>query len=161
MVIRIRGSVGVSPHVRKILLKLNLRQENNATFVKLDMKMIEMLKLAGPYVVWGYPSMKYVRELIYKRGYGRIPGNSGERFALSNNAIIEEHLGNFGIICVEDLVHEIYNVGPNFTQSAAFVWPFRLSAPMGGFKRKVLQIAEGGKYGNRMEKINDLVHKML
>lgn len=28
--------------------------------------------------------------------------------------IIEESLGKFGIICVEDLIHEIFTAGPNF-----------------------------------------------
>ena len=86
---------------------------------------------------------------------------SSKRVALSNNAIIEEQLGEFGMICVEDLVHEIFSVGPHFKQAAAFIWPFRLSAPLGGFKKKVLHVSEGGEYGNREDKINELVQKML
>ena len=30
-----------------------------------------MLKLVQPYVTYGFPSLKTVRELIYKRGYGK------------------------------------------------------------------------------------------
>ena len=30
-----------------------------------------MLKLVQPYVTYGYPSLKTVRELIYKRGFGK------------------------------------------------------------------------------------------
>ena len=52
--------------------------------------------------------MKSVRELIYKRGYGKV---RGQRIPISENSVIEGVLGKFGIICIEDLVHEIYTVG--------------------------------------------------
>lgn len=31
-----------------------------------------------------------------------------------------------GIICVEDLVHEIYSVGDNFQAATNFLWPFKV-----------------------------------
>ena len=55
--------------------------------------------------------MKTVRELIYKRGYGKV---NGQRVALSDNAVIDENVGNIGIQSTEDLIHEIFTVGPNF-----------------------------------------------
>ena len=51
-----------------------------------------------------------VRELIYKRGYAKV---SRQRIPITDNAIIEQNLGKFGIICIEDLVHEVFTVGPN------------------------------------------------
>jgi large subunit ribosomal protein L7e len=51
-----------------------------------------------------------VRELIYKRGYAKV---NRQRIPITDNAIIEQNLGKFGIICIEDLVHEIFTVGPN------------------------------------------------
>lgn len=59
------------------------------------------------------PNLKSVRELIYKRGYGKV---DKQRIPLSNNAVIEQALGKFDILCVEDLVHEIATAGPNFKQ---------------------------------------------
>jgi large subunit ribosomal protein L7e len=38
-------------------------------------------------------------------------------------------LGKFNIICIEDLVHEIFTVGPNFKAATNFLWPFKLSSP--------------------------------
>lgn len=52
-------------------------------------------------------------------GYGKI---DKQRIALSDNAIIEEALGKYGIICMEDLIHEIFTVGPN----ESFLLPFCL-----------------------------------
>ena len=59
------------------------------------------------------PNLKTVRELIYKRGYGKV---NRQRVPLSNNSVIENSLGKYDILCVEDLVHEIFTVGPNFKQ---------------------------------------------
>ena len=60
------------------------------------------------------PNLKTVRELVYKRGYGKV---DKQRVPLSNNQVIEQALGKYDILCVEDLVHEIFTVGPNFKQA--------------------------------------------
>lgn len=77
---------------------LRLLQINNGVFIKLTKATSEMLKVVEPYIAYGYPSQKSVRDLIYKRGYGKI---NKQRIALTNNQIIEENLGKFGIICIE------------------------------------------------------------
>jgi large subunit ribosomal protein L7e len=84
---------------------------------------LEMLKVVEPWIAYGYPNLKTVRELIYKRGYGKV---DKQRIALTDNAIIEASLGKYGIVCMEDLIHEIFTVGPNFKQAANFLWPFKL-----------------------------------
>lgn len=61
-----------------------------------------------PLVVHSYPNLKSVRELVYKRGYAKV---RGQRLPISNNSVIERSLGQNGIMCVEDLIHEIYTVG--------------------------------------------------
>lgn len=65
-----------------------------------------MLRIVEPFVAYGYPNLKSVRELIYKRGYGKI---NKQRIPLTDNELIEEHLGKYGIICMEDLIHEIFS----------------------------------------------------
>ncbi|KAF5778348.1 putative ribosomal protein L7/L30 [Helianthus annuus] len=45
-------------------------------------------------------------------------------------------LGKFGIICVEDLIHEIFTAGPRYKEANNFLWPFKLKAPLGGLKKK-------------------------
>ncbi|KAL1006292.1 hypothetical protein UPYG_G00070350 [Umbra pygmaea] len=102
-VIRIRGINGVSPKVRKVLQLMRLRQIFNGVFVKLNKASINMLRIAEPYIAWGYPNLKSVRELIYKRGFGKI---RKQRIPLTDNALIEKTLGKCGIICMEDLIHE-------------------------------------------------------
>lgn len=47
------------------------------------------------YLCFRYPNLKSVRELVYKRGYGKV-GN--QRIPLTDNALIEKHLGRFLVI---------------------------------------------------------------
>ncbi|MGH0157421.1 UNVERIFIED_CONTAM: hypothetical protein FKN15_033605 [Acipenser sinensis] len=138
-VIRIRGINGVSPKVRKVLQLLRLRQIFNGVFVKLNKASINMLRIAEPYIAWGYPNLKSVRELIYKRGHGKI---NKQRIALVDNDLIEKNLGKTGILCTEDLIHEIYTVGKNFKAANNFLWPFKLSTPRGGMNKKTTHFVE-------------------
>merc|ERR1712221_50190 len=156
-VIRIRGVNQVSPKVKKALQLLRLRQINNGVFVKLNKSTLNMLRLVEPFVAWGYPNLKTIRELVYKRGFAKV---NHQRIAISNNEVIEEVLGSFGIICAEDLIHEIFTVGPNFKKANNFLWPFKLSCPTGGMRVKTNHFVEGGDHGNREDFINQMVRKM-
>ncbi|KFH41655.1 60S ribosomal protein L7-like protein [Hapsidospora chrysogenum ATCC 11550] len=157
-VVRIKGINKIAPKPRKILQLLRLLQINNGVFIKVTKATTEMLKVVEPWIAYGYPNLKTVKELIYKRGHGKI---NKQRIPLTDNAIIEENLGQYGIVCMEDLIHEIYTVGPNFKQASNFLWPFKLNSPTGGFRpRKFKHFIEGGDLGNREEAINALIRQM-
>merc|ERR1712105_57417 len=157
-VLRIRGINGLHPRPRKVLQLFRLRQINNGVFVKLNKATLNMLKIVEPYVAWGVPNLKTVRELIYKRGYGKV---NHQRIPLTDNAIIEKELGNKDIICMEDLIHEIYTVGSNFKYASNFLWPFKLSSPLGGWRRKYNHFNDGGDFGFRDTAIDALVKQMI
>jgi len=156
-VVRIRGTQGLHPRSRKILQLLRLRQINNGVFVRLNKATSNMLRLVEPYIAYGYPNLKTVKELIYKRGYAKL---NGQRIPITDNTQIEGKLGTRGVICLEDVVHEIFTVGTNFKKVNKFLWPFKLNPPRGGFKRILTHFVEGGDYGNREQHINDLVQRM-
>ncbi|KND92739.1 60S ribosomal protein L7 [Tolypocladium ophioglossoides CBS 100239] len=157
-VLRIKGINKMPPKPRKILQLLRLLQINNGVFIRVTKATTEMLKIVEPWIAYGYPNLKSIKELIYKRGYGKV---NKQRTALTDNSIIEENLGKYGIVCMEDLIHEIYSVGPNFKQASNFLWPFKLSNPTGGFRpRKFKHFIEGGDLGNREEAINALIRQM-
>merc|ERR1712169_87859 len=157
-VVRIRGINQVPPKVKKILRLLRLLQVHNGVFVRLNAASQKMLTLVDPWITYGYPNLKTVRELIYKRGHVKI---AQDRIPITDNSVIEKGLGSAGIICTEDLIHEIYTVGPNFRRANRFLWPFKLSSPTGGFEKKTNHFIEGGDCGNRANKINVLIRRML
>jgi len=157
LVVRIKGINAVDPKTKKILQLMRLRQINSAVFMKVNSASINMLRLAGSYVTYGSPNLKTVRELVYKRGFGSI---NKQRIPLTDNKIIADTLGKEGLTCMEDLIHEIYTVGPKFRQANRFLWPFKMSAAKGGMPKKRLHFIEGGQYGDREQFINNLVRRM-
>lgn len=71
-VVRIKGINKIAPKPRKILQLLRLVQINNGVFVRITKATAEMLRVVEPWIAYGTPNLKSVRELIYKRGYGKI-----------------------------------------------------------------------------------------
>merc|ERR1711970_120296 len=157
-VMRIRGINQVSPKVRKVLQLFRLRQINNGVFIKLNKATINMLRICEPYITWGVPNLKSVRELIYKRGFLKV---DGKRTPITSNELVETNLGRHGIICVEDMIHEIFTVGNNFKYVSNMLWPFRLNTPNGGWRKKTNHFVEGGDFGCREDKINALLRNMV
>lgn len=113
----------MAPKVRKVLQLFRLRQINNGVFIKLNKATINMLRICEPYITWGYPNLKSVRELIYKRGFAKL---NGQRIPITSNQLIENKLGKWNIICTEDLIHEIFTVGKKFKYASNFLWPFKV-----------------------------------
>ena len=149
----------IAPKPRKVLQLLRLLQINNGVFIRLNKTTQEMLQVVQPYIAYGEPNLKSIRHLLYKRGYGKI---NGSRIPLTDNALIADNLGKYGIESMEDLVHEIITVGPNFKQANNFLWPFKLSNPTGGWSaRKFKHFIEGGDTGDREEAINNLLRQMV
>lgn len=159
-VMRVRGIIGVSPKVKKILQLFRLRQLHNGVFIRVNAATTKMLRLVEPYIAYGYPNLKSVREIIYKRGFGKV---SGQRVPLSSNTVVQAGLGSLGINSVEDVIHEIYTCGDNFKAVSNFLWPVKMTSPKGGFpgKKKLIHFNEGGSCGQQAEKINRLIKRML
>ena len=55
-----------------------------------------MLNIVNPFITYGEPNLKAIRELIYKRGYAKV---DGQRIPITDNSIIEKLLGKNGILC--------------------------------------------------------------
>lgn len=158
-VIRIRGICEMAPKDRKILQLLRLRQLHNGVFIKLTNATIQMLNRVNPYIAWGYPSYETIRKLVLKRGYLKI---RGQRKRIVANDQIHLLLGKkAGLICADDLIHQLATCGPKFKTVTNALWPFKLSAPRGGYRAKRRHFVEGGDYGNREEYINKLILRML
>jgi large subunit ribosomal protein L7e len=117
-----------------------------------------MLQRIQPYVAYGYPTRQTISKLVYTRGSGRV-GRS--RIPLTNNVIIEQNLGKFNILCIEDLIEEIHTCGPHFKEANNFLWTFKLHSPKGGWRDKRKAYQQGGDAGNREELINSLLTRMM
>ena len=158
VVTRIRGIAQVAPKQKKILQLLRLRQIFNTVIVKLNKPMHQMLRMVEPYIAYGYPSLSTVRELVYKRGYLKI---RGQRVKINDNKQIKDKFNNSDIVCVEDLVNQIYTAGKHFRTVTNGMWHFKVAPPKGGFKQKRRHFVEGGDYGNRETLINRFLARCI
>ncbi|XP_060770204.1 60S ribosomal protein L7-like 1 [Neoarius graeffei] len=154
--VRIRQIKGVSPKVRQVICMFRLRKIFSGTFIKVSKTSMNMLRVIEPYVAWGFPNLKSVRELILKRGQGKV---DKRRIPLTDNTVIEKYLGQHGIICLEDLIHEIYSAGKNFKVANSFLWPFHLSVPRHSARDKAGLLKDMGEPGPRAEDINRVIRK--
>ncbi|XP_034471994.1 60S ribosomal protein L7-4 [Drosophila innubila] len=142
-----------------IFKSLRMPLRHNTVFLENNKENQLLLRVIEPFVVYGHPSLSMIRELLFKKGFARI---DGKKTAIQSNTMVEEQLGDKGIICLEDIIHEIYTVGPNFAAVNEFLCAFMLSSPRDGWKKKVsVPFNRGGEYGERGNGINDLVARCL
>jgi len=145
------------PKIAKILSQLRLSSVGSASFTLLTPEVLLFLELVRPFITFGYPTRKTVRDLIYKRGKAKIKNKITN---LRDNTLIEERLGEYNVVCLEDIVHSIFECDENFQKVNKFLVPFKLNKPPGGFKNTRTAFTLGGDSGDRGEKINELLEKM-
>ncbi|KAG0741458.1 hypothetical protein G6F57_005566 [Rhizopus arrhizus] len=158
-VARIKTDKAIHPDIVRALKNLRLLKMNSGVFVVCNETTMQDLLRVEPFVTYGSPSLKTIRDLIMKRGSTLV---SGKRTPLSNNAIIEEALGKLDIICLEDLVHEVSTVGENFASVSSFLEPFELHDPVKGWRQKKLKevIERSSEEESADDDINKLVETM-
>lgn len=137
-VLRVKGptNVNIPQKVFKILNLLRLQELDTGVFMKLTKTTYPLLRLISPYIVIGKPSLQSVRSLIQKRSkviYKRETDPEPVEIILNDNNIVEEKLGEYGIICIEDIIHEINSLGENFQEVNFFLQPFKLNKEASGF----------------------------
>jgi len=159
-VIRIREDAGKIPqNIYNILLRFRLSEPNTGVFLQYDAVTRKHLHMIEPWVVYGKPSEGIVKDLIERKSYGFVQGT---KVPLSDNTILERELGaEHGIICMEDLVHELTNVGKAFDVVSRFLVPFPLSASRSKFEKEKLQLKQGKDYGDKGEEIDEYIKQML
>jgi len=156
---RIRDNTGIPYAMKKILHNFNMQKKYEGVFIELTPENEKNLYLVSPCVIYGVPSKATVMEMIKRRGHGKV---NDERVPLSNNVIIEETLGpKHGLLCLEDLAHEIYSGGENFKVVSDFFWPFQLTAPRSKLEKRIFKMKETKDYGDKGALIEDIIKLIL
>jgi len=138
--IRIRGTVNVSPKIKKGLIMMNLRRANNLSLWKEDANSLGMINKVKDYVAFGKVNDETLKELIAKKAR---PANPLEKLD-AKKAFEELKKGKSA-------------------KEAGIKNFFTMAPPAGGFERKGIKVPFklGGALGNRGEKINELIKKMM
>lgn len=155
--VQIRSQKKIGPTPRKILELLRLKGINRCVILRNNKSTRHMLQKAKDYIAYGFIDYELLRKLIYVRGFGKI-GNSKVR--LSNENIEAVFEGRYR--CIEELAHAIYTGCDNIKQVLNFLYPFSLSAPLGGFRgNKAHNYLQGGCTNNHKELLGNLLERMI
>lgn len=120
------GRLGGSKDAKAKLREIGLAKRHTMVFLPNTKEIATKLRLARPYAYWGVPTFKMVCNLIHKRAAFRDPDAPQERPALSDNVLIEKHLGDLGVLCTEDLAHAIHTRSDKFEKVQERLWPMML-----------------------------------
>ena len=124
----------------QIMQVLKLTESNTGVFVKANESTIKLLGLIAPYVIIGQPSISSIRKLFQKRARIMVEEADSETgqvqskvVKLDNNQVVEDKFEDLGLICIEDLIHELINLTDNFIPITSWLLPFKLNAPVNGW----------------------------
>ena len=153
LIVRIHAGRHSSEEIKAQLRGLQLNRKYDAVFANLNEETIRSLKPIDAYCAYGYVSEKSVIELVHRRAHTSV---SGSRMPLTDNITVEKLLGDKGILCLNDLSHEIYTVGTNFDPALQVLSTFKLAAPVGHYEKVILKQNDkveerGGFLGDAMD----------
>ena len=136
-IVLVRGKIGLTVPSKDTLTMLNLIRKNNCVVVD-DTPLIRgMLQKVKDYITWGDLTEEIFQTLVEKRGkvYEARLTDRNEAYQYNYRTIQGKHYKNY----------------------------FALNPPRKGFGRKGIKIAfrAGGALGDRKEKINDLILRMV
>ena len=127
--------------------------------MKYDTETQKRLHLIEPWVVYGIASKTMISDLIQRRGHLKI---DGQKVPLTDNTLVEKAFGSdSGILCVQDLVEELYTVGNQWNRLQQVLWPFQLESLRTKYQRRTLNLKEGGEYGDRGPLMDDFIRHIL
>ena len=133
----VRGVVNLSQSVKDTLNLLRLNKKNYCVVVENNPVNLGMIKKVKDFITWGEIDNDTFKELVSKRG---------EEFQARLTDRKEKY--SYKSLEIDGKKYKPY---------------FRLNPPRKGFGRKGIKVAfkVGGGLGNRAEKINDLIRRML
>ncbi|NQV91671.1 uL30 family ribosomal protein [Candidatus Woesearchaeota archaeon] len=136
-IVLVRGFIDLPQPVRDTLHMLNLTRKNNCVVITDNIVNRGMIKKTKDYITYGEISEQTYKSLIEKRG--------------------EEYQGR------EQDRKKKYSYKFTEINGTKYKSYFRLNPPRKGFGRKGIKMAfkVGGGLGNRGDKMNDLIERML
>jgi large subunit ribosomal protein L7e len=157
-IIRIRGDKNLSDNQKKLFKILNLKKQHEGSIFVVDKNLKKSISCLENYIIYGFINKKNFKDLITKRGY--LKYNNGLH-PIKSNKLVEDVLGEKNIICVEDIVSEIFSKGENFNFIKKVLRTFKLNKPTEGYGNKASRFVNDGAWGFHGDKLNLLIEKMI
>ncbi len=149
-ILLVRGIINTHPDVRMTLDLLRLRNKHVCVVIENNEINKGMLQKVKDYTTYGVVTEAFFKEMLDKRGEMLGTAKIADAKGVDTAKIAKEYFaGTLKLGEFEDK----YKVKPFF----------RMAPPVGGYERKGIKMpfARGGVLGNREEKIEILLRKML
>lgn len=155
------GRKGGTREVKKNMMLMGIKKRHTCRIVPNDEETAKRLEVCKPFLFWGPPGHNVLHTLVQKKAVFREPnpeGGEDGRKVLSDNVLIEKHLGDLGVLCTEDLVHVLFNQAEHFDTVNRRLWPFQLDNP----KLATTMVADIlHPYGNKGDAINERIVELI
>lgn len=154
LAVRLKGTVGGSPDVKKTMESLRLERTFQARLLEGSASVRGMLRRVQTLVAWGEVNADILEALLRKRAEREGGDELDEEF-------VKLRLGKDGFA---DLAKSLVagELGLKDLWRAGLKPRFRLHPPKGGFKRSTRRaFTDGGELGYRGGEINSLVRRMI
>ena len=143
-VIRLRGRVKVNGKIEDTMNMLNLKTPYNCTIIQETPQYKGMLQKIKDYVTFGTIKKETFEKMLFKWGRTQEGKKVTPEYLKEKQTTIEELL-----------------TGKKKFKEAAIKQPFRLHPPTKGLKSIKKPFAMKGDLGNRGDKINELLERMI
>jgi large subunit ribosomal protein L30 len=153
-VIRVRGGVRAREAINKTLNYLRLDRVNHCVVVDDTSSNVGMIRKAKDYITWGTPSAASLSAMLRKRG--RLVGDRPVTDAYVSESTEGRHA------TVESFAGAWASGAESLDALPDLKPVFRLHPPRKGHKGSVKQgVAVGGALGDRKERIDELIERMI
>jgi large subunit ribosomal protein L30 len=151
VVVRIRGSTGMTPERVEILRQLHLTRKNHATLFSSSPSVVGTLQRVKDYITWGEVNLETVELLLRERGM--LEGNQ----KLTEEKV-KQHLKYASLA---ELASDLYEGTVKLPRLEGLKPVFRLHPPRKGFKGPTKKPYPEGELGYRGETMGSLLAKMV
>ena len=149
--VRVRGTVNISPNIKKTLNLLNLTRANHCAILDENKINEGMLQVVKDYVTWGEIEKDTLSKLISKRGKLKGDKDITEDYLKSSTSFDKIDKLSQAILDKKFKYKEIPNVKPIF----------RLNPPKKGYEGVKRSFVNKGALGYRKKDINKLIDRMI
>lgn len=127
LVVRAKGKQ-IPIEVATAFCALGLEKLYSARLVVPSLKTHKLVKQITPFAIIGHPSKAQIEDLIRTRGTLINPETKTKRF-ISGNLMLEQALGKYNILCIEDLVDTIVERRKDVEEVLEQLCPFDFHPP--------------------------------
>lgn len=151
-VVRIRGEIGISPHIKDCLNLMKLHRKHRLILARNTPSMRGMINKVKDYCTFGEIDAKTIEKILTKRG--KLPGNKD---------LTEEYIKKVSKSDTKTFSKAMSEGKANLKDLTGVKTFFKLHPPLGGFERMGIKkpYARGGSLGYRGKDMNVLVKKMI